>query len=115
MKKTLVSMVLGVALATSGAAFAAGEMGNMDMSSGATKSGAANSSMSHGEVKKIDMATSKITIKHGPLENLGMDGMTMAFKVKDPAMLSQVKVGDKIDFVAEEVNGALTVTKLQKQ
>ena len=30
-------------------------------------------------------------------------------------MLSQVKVGDKIDFVAEEVNGALTVVKLQKQ
>jgi len=26
-----------------------------------------------------------------------------------------VKVGDKIDFVAEEVNGALTVVKLKKQ
>jgi Cu/Ag efflux protein CusF len=115
MKKTLVSMVLGVALVTSSAAFAAGEMGNMDMSSSATQSGAANSSMSHGEVKKVDMSTGKITIKHGPLENLGMEGMTMAFKVKDPAMLSQVKVGDKIDFVAEDINGALTVTKLQKQ
>jgi Cu/Ag efflux protein CusF len=115
MKKTLVSMVLGVALVTSGAAFAAGEMGNMDMSSSAAKSGASNASMSHGEVKKVDMAAGKITIKHGPLENLQMEGMTMAFKVKDPAMLSQVKVGDKIDFVAEEVNGALTVTQLQKQ
>ena len=37
----------------------------------------------------------KLTIKHGPLENLGMDAMTMVFKVKDPAMLSQVKVGDR--------------------
>lgn len=71
--------------------------------------------MSHGEIKKVDTASGKLTIKHGPLENLGMDGMTMAFKVKDPAMLSQVKVGDKVDFVAEEINGALTVTKLQKQ
>lgn len=44
-----------------------------------------------------------------------MEAMTMVFKAKDPAMLSQVKVGDKIDFVAEEVNGALTVVKLQKQ
>ena len=114
MKKIFVSMVLGAALATSGAAFAAGEMGNMDMSSGAMKGGAANSSMSHGEVKKIDMSSGKMTIKHGPLENLQMEGMTMAFKVKDPAMLSQVKVGDKVDFVAEEVDGALTVTKLQK-
>ena len=115
MKKVFVSMVLGAALATSGAAFAAGEMGNMDTSSGAMKGGAANSSMSHGEVKKIDMSSGKMTIKHGPLENLRMEGMTMAFKVKDPAMLSQVKVGDKIDFVAEEVDGALAVTKLQKQ
>ena len=41
--------------------------------------------------------------------------MTMVFKVKDPAMISQVKVGDNIDFVAEEVDGALTVTQLQKK
>ncbi len=44
-----------------------------------------------------------------------MEAMTMVFKVKDPAMLSQVNVGDKIDFVAEEVDGSLTVTSLQKQ
>ncbi len=115
MKKTFVSIALGAALATCGAAFAAGDMGNMDMSSGAKQEGASNASMSHGEIKKVDTASGKLTIKHGPLENLGMDGMTMAFKVKDPAMLSQVKVGDKVDFVAEEINGALTVTKLQKQ
>jgi Cu/Ag efflux protein CusF len=30
-------------------------------------------------------------------------------------MLSQVKVGDNIDFAAEEVNGVVTVSKLQKQ
>ncbi|MBF3541961.1 copper-binding protein, partial [Burkholderia pseudomallei] len=47
-------------------------------------------------------------------ENLGMGAMTMVFKVKDPAMLSQVKAGDTIDFVADEVDGALTVVKLQK-
>jgi Cu/Ag efflux protein CusF len=71
--------------------------------------------MSHGEVKKVDTSAGKLTIKHGPLDNLGMDAMTMVFKVKDPAMISQVKPGDKIDFVAEEVDGALTVAKLQKK
>ncbi len=70
----------------------------------------AKHSMSHGEVKKADTAVGKLTIKHGPLENLEMNAMTIVFKVKDPAMLSQVKVGDKIDFVAEQVDGALTVT-----
>jgi Cu/Ag efflux protein CusF len=63
----------------------------------------------------VDAAAGKLTIRHGPLENLGMGPMTMVFKVKDPAMLSQVKAGDSIDFVAEELDGALTVTELHKQ
>ncbi|AOI72451.1 copper-binding protein [Burkholderia ubonensis] len=115
MKKALVSIAMGWALAFSAASHAAGEMGNMDMSGGAKQGAEAASGMSHGEIRKVDTAAGKLTIKHGPLDNLGMDAMTMVFKVKDPAMLSQVKTGDKIDFVADEVNGALTVTKLQKQ
>ena len=69
--------------------------------------------MSDGEVKKIDKDAGKITIKHGPLANLEMPGMTMVFRVKDPAMLDTVKAGDKIKFVAEKAGGALTVTALQ--
>ncbi|HDR9037939.1 TPA: copper-binding protein [Burkholderia contaminans] len=115
MKKALVSIVMGCALAFSAASHAAGDMSNMDMSGAAMQGAGVKNSMSHGEIKKVDTAAGKLTIKHGPLENLGMEAMTMVFKVKDPAMLSQVKVGDKIDFVAEEVNGALTVVKLQKQ
>ena len=75
----------------------------------------ASDSMSSGEVKKVDKSAGKLTIKHGPLQNIGMDAMTMVFRVKDPAMLDQVKAGDKINFVAEEPNGQLTVTKLEKQ
>ncbi|TCK87137.1 hypothetical protein B0G74_7668 [Paraburkholderia sp. BL9I2N2] len=30
-------------------------------------------------------------------------------------MLSQVKSGDRIDFIADEVDGALTVLKLEKR
>jgi len=115
MKNVFASIAVSCALAISGAAYAAGEMG-MDMSSsGARQAGEATAGMSHGEIRKVDAAAGKLTIKHGPLENLGMEAMTMVFKVKDPAMISQVKVGDKIDFVAEEVDGALTVTKLQKK
>jgi Cu/Ag efflux protein CusF len=68
-----------------------------------------------GEVKKIDEAAGKITLKHGPIKSLGMDeGMTMVFRVKDPVMLKQVKVGDKVKFEAEEASSGYTVTKLQK-
>lgn len=69
--------------------------------------------MSAGEVKKIDKEAGKITIKHGPLVNLDMPPMTMVFRVKDPAMLDQVKPGDKINFVVEKADGALTVTQMQ--
>ena len=67
------------------------------------------------EVKKIDESAAKITLKHGPAKSLGMDEpMTMVYRVKDPAMLKQVKVGDKLKFEAEEASGGYTVTKLQK-
>lgn len=70
--------------------------------------------MSSGQVKKIDRDTGKITIKHGPLINVDMPAMTMSFLVKHPSMLDQVKVGDKIDFVAEKSQAGLTVTKLTR-
>ncbi|KAG8149961.1 copper-binding protein [Burkholderia catarinensis] len=114
MKKGLVLMATGCALAFSAASYAAGDMAGMDMNGGAKQGAAVKPGMSHGEIRKVDTATARLTIKHGPLENLGMDAMTMVFKVKDPAMLSQVKAGDKIDFVAEDVDGALTVVDLKK-
>jgi Cu/Ag efflux protein CusF len=68
-----------------------------------------------GEVKTIDEGAGKITLKHGPAKSLGMDeGMTMVYRAKDPAMLKQVKVGDKVKFEAEEAGGGYTVTKLEK-
>ena len=69
--------------------------------------------MSEGEIKKVDKETGKLTIKHGELKNLSMPGMTMMFKVKDPGMLDQVKQGDKVRFMADKVNGALTVTAIE--
>jgi Cu/Ag efflux protein CusF len=42
------------------------------------------------------------------------EGMTMVFKAQDPAMLKSVKVGDKVKFDADRVNGQFTVTKIQK-
>lgn len=69
--------------------------------------------MSTGEVRKVDKSSGKVTIKHGPLANLGMPAMTMVFRVKDPAMLDQLKAGDKINFIAEKLNGALTVIQAE--
>jgi Cu/Ag efflux protein CusF len=75
------------------------------------KAGAAT--MADGEVRKVDKDAKKITIKHGPLENLDMPPMTMVFQVKELAMLDQVKAGDKVKFQAEKVGGAFTIIKLE--
>lgn len=69
--------------------------------------------MSTGEVVKVDKATGRITLRHGPLDNLGMGAMTMVFRAGEPMMLERVKPGDKVWFVADMVGGALTVTTMQ--
>lgn len=66
-----------------------------------------------GEVRKVDKDQGKITLKHGPITNLEMPGMTMVFRVKDPAMLDKVKAGDKIRFTADKVEGNITVTTIE--
>jgi Cu(I)/Ag(I) efflux system periplasmic protein CusF len=81
------------------------------------KSGAeatqATTAMSEGEVRRVDKSAKKITLRHGPLANLDMPAMTMVFQVQDPAMLDQVKVGDKVKFVAEKNGGAFTITTIE--
>jgi Cu/Ag efflux protein CusF len=68
-----------------------------------------------GEVKKVDEAAGKITLKHGAAKSLGMDEpMTMVYRVKDPSLLKSVKVGDKVQFEAEQADAGYTVTKIEK-
>jgi Cu/Ag efflux protein CusF len=66
-----------------------------------------------GEVTKIDAKQKKITIKHEPLENLDMPAMTMVFVVADDAMLEKVKPGQAIEFIADRVNGRITVVEIK--
>ncbi|MBL0726499.1 copper-binding protein [Piscinibacter sp. HJYY11] len=66
-----------------------------------------------GEVRKIDKEQGKITLKHAPIPNLDMAGMTMVFRVADAKLLDAVKQGDKVKFTADKVNGAFTVTSIQ--
>ena len=75
----------------------------------------AQAPMVNGQVTKIDEAAGKITLRHGPIKKLDMnEAMTMVFRVQDPAMLKQMKVGDKVRFDAGRINGQITVTKIEK-
>lgn len=73
---------------------------------------AAAVAMTDGEVRKIDRDAGKVTLRHGPIVNLDMQGMTMSFRVANPAMLDGLNVGDKVRFIAERVNGAILVTRI---
>lgn len=76
-------------------------------------SGALAAEYTKGEVTKVDTKQKKITIKHEELTNLDMPAMTMVFVVADDAMLDEVSEGQAIEFVAERVNGRITVTEIK--
>ena len=73
----------------------------------------AEGGMVDGVVKKIDKAAGKVTVAHGPLTNLNMPAMTMVFRVKDAAWLDRMKPDGKIRFVADSVNGSLTIVRFE--
>jgi Cu/Ag efflux protein CusF len=67
-----------------------------------------------GTVEKVDTAQGKITIDHGPIQNLDMEAMTMVFRAQDPNLLKGLKAGDKVQFTADRVNGQISVTSIKK-
>lgn len=105
-----------IALSAWVALVAAGAAGAVTSASAASASAADSSqpsALSDGEIRKVDPDNKKLTIKHGPLQNLDMPGMTMVFQVSDDAMLERLHVGDKVRFAAERVDGKLTVTEIE--
>jgi Cu/Ag efflux protein CusF len=69
--------------------------------------------MTDGVVQRVDRQGGTVTIAHEPLVNLGMPKMTMTFQLKERALVDGIKEGSRVKFVAENVNGALTVVALQ--
>ncbi|MDM0119416.1 copper-binding protein [Variovorax arabinosiphilus] len=74
---------------------------------------AAASEFSEGEIRKVDKDNKKLTIKHGPLKNLDMPGMTMVFGVDDDAVLEKLEAGARVRFQAEKVDGKIIATRIE--
>ncbi|MDZ4190034.1 MAG: copper-binding protein [Hydrogenophaga sp.] len=75
---------------------------------------AASPPLVEAEVRKVDLRAGKVTLKHGDIPNLDMPPMTMVFQVQDPALLDQLKPGDKIRFRVDKLSGSYTVIELQR-
>ncbi len=74
---------------------------------------AATSEMYDGQVRRVNKETRRVTLAHGPLKGFDMPAMTMAFPVKDPALLANLKEGDKVRFALEMSGENLVVTRIE--
>jgi Cu/Ag efflux protein CusF len=75
---------------------------------------AATAQSTDAEVRKVDKAQGRLTLKHAEIKHLDMPPMTMVFRVRDPAMLDGLAVGDKLKVEINKVDGQYTVTGLSK-
>jgi Cu/Ag efflux protein CusF len=116
MKKFVtVTAVFCAALTLASVAVAADEMAGMKMDNGAMSTAKpGKSQLTDAVVKEVDPSTGMVTLQHGALTNIGMSAMTMAYKAEDAAMIAHVKEGDKVKVRVEDVNGTLTIVKLEK-
>ena len=109
------SIVIAVSLLGAGLAFQAAAADDHSHHGPAAKPAAsASAALTDGEVRKVDKAEGKITIKHGAMPKFDMPPMTMAYRVTDKAMLDQFKAGDRIRFDVEKAGGLFTVLRLEK-
>jgi Cu(I)/Ag(I) efflux system protein CusF len=109
------SILIAALFLGTGLAFHADADVNMHLAKNEAKPAApASAAWTEGEVRAIDKAAGKVTIKHGPMPKFDMPAMTMAYRVRDKAMLDHLKPGDKIRFDADGVGGEFTVLRLEK-
>jgi Cu/Ag efflux protein CusF len=67
-----------------------------------------------GEVTKVDAKTKKVTIRHEELKSLDMPAMMMVFTPANDEVAAKLTEGAQIEFIAERVNGKLTVTDVKE-
>jgi len=68
-----------------------------------------------GEVRRVNADQQKVTLKHGAIDGLNVPAMTLVYVVKNPAQLADLKPGDTVRFVADRVDGHLTILEIKKQ
>ncbi|MCU0940577.1 MAG: copper-binding protein [Burkholderiaceae bacterium] len=98
------------------AASAAGAQSPADHAAhhGDDAAGSAESELASGEVRRIDKAQKRITLRHGEIKTLDMPPMSMIFRVRQDDLLDAVKVGDKVLFTAiKDTDGTYVVTSIK--
>ncbi len=108
-----VSHLFSVTALAFGLALPASSTAQTHMAHSPTNATTPATAMTEGEVKKVDVALGKITLKHGYILHLDMPPMTMVFTAKDPALLTSLQPGDKVRFMAAMEGTKMVVTEIQ--
>jgi Cu/Ag efflux protein CusF len=108
----LVTVMAGPAMAQGNMHPGSGQMDHSKMGDMKGR-GPASDELVDGEVRRVDKAAGKVTLRHGELKQLDMPPMTMVFEVSDKAMLDSVKAGDKVKFKVISKDGKMIVTEIK--
>jgi Cu/Ag efflux protein CusF len=117
MKRKVVIIALSVLTAAGTASAQSGAMKGMDMKDMPmkgmdTKKDAKGSvHKATGVVTKVDK--DKVTIKHEPVLSMNWPSMTMAFKVKDKALMDKLAKDKKVDFEFKQEGRDYVVTSVK--
>lgn len=94
--KTFAGIALFLSAAACAPVFAQqGDMQGMNMHGAAPAAGKTHEAV--GVVKAVDPARGKVTLQHQPILSLKWPAMTMAFPVRDKALLDKLQVGKKVE------------------
>ena len=66
-----------------------------------------------GSIVKVEPEKSRVVLKHQRIKSIGMEAMTMPFKVVEGVKLASFKVGDKVRFTVVEQNDHLVIDALE--
>ena len=69
--------------------------------------------MSEGVIRKVDSEARTLTIKHGPIKNLGMPPMTMVFQTDENIAVDDLKTDQTVKFRVVNKNGKMTITEVE--
>ena len=113
--RSFLAVVATAALAIGPMPMAAGQMKHGDMK-GMDMKGMDMQGQAHkatGVVTSVDRAGGKVTVKHEAIKSLNWPGMTMAFAVKDKAMLDKLTKDQKIEFELVPQGGQYVIASIK--
>jgi Cu(I)/Ag(I) efflux system protein CusF len=99
------AIILAATLLTTSAFVHAGEMKGMEMKgdmkdmspSRMAKDATGEKHVAKGTVKSIDAKAGTVTLDHAPVKSMNWPAMSMAFKVRDKALMDKLAQGKKVE------------------